>query len=173
MLSGLQLLVPYRRASRVALATAVLMLLAGSSPARAKGGLEADGGPRLSARAVLVLDKRLLATGYNGAPTGLAHCAEVGCLRDQMCVPSGERHELCRGLHAEMNAFLQAARYGTRIEGASLYCTHHPCILCSKMLLNAGVRRVVIADDYPDDLSKRMLEQAGVRVQVLRPQEDR
>jgi dCMP deaminase len=119
--------------------------------------------------AVLVLGKRILATGYNGAPSGLPHCEQVGCLRERMSVPSGERHELCRGLHAEMNAFLQAARYGSRIEGASLYCTHHPCILCSKMLINAGVRRVVIADDYPDPMSKQMLDEAQVQVEVFGP----
>jgi dCMP deaminase len=116
--------------------------------------------------AVLVLEKRLLCTGYNGPPSGLPHCEQVGCLREQMGIPSGERHELCRGLHAEMNAFLQAARYGIRIEGATLYCTHHPCILCSKMLINAGVRRVVICDDYPDALSKEMLAAGGVTVEL-------
>ena len=123
--------------------------------------------------AVLVLNKRLLCTGYNGPPSGLPHCEEVGCLRDQMNIPSGERHELCRGLHAEMNAFLQASRYGIRIEGATLYCTHHPCILCSKMLINAGVVRVVISDDYPDELSKQMLAAAGVTVDLVASQCDR
>ena len=123
--------------------------------------------------AVLVLNKRLLCTGYNGPPSGLPHCEEVGCLRDQMNIPSGERHELCRGLHAEMNAFLQASRYGIRIEGATLYCTHHPCILCSKMLINAGVVRVVISDDYPDELSKQMLAAAGVTVDLVVSWRDR
>lgn len=123
--------------------------------------------------AVLVLNKRLLCTGYNGPPSGLPHCEEVGCLRDQMNIPSGERHELCRGLHAEMNAFLQASRYGIRIEGATLYCTHHPCILCSKMLINTGVVRVVISDDYPDELSKQMLAAAGVTVDLVVSQRDR
>ncbi len=123
--------------------------------------------------AVLVLNKRLLCTGYNGPPSGLPHCEEVGCLRDQMNIPSGERHELCRGLHAEMNAFLQASRYGIRIEGATLYCTHHPCILCSKMLINTGVVRVVISDDYPDELSKQMLAAAGVTVDLVVSQCDR
>ena len=123
--------------------------------------------------AVLVLQKRILATGYNGAPSGLPHCEEVGCLRERLQVPSGERHELCRGLHAEQNAFLQAARHGIRIEGSSLYCTTHPCIVCSKMLINAGVRRVVILGDYPDAMSKQMLADAGVTVEVFRPSDDR
>ena len=114
--------------------------------------------------AILVLDKRILATGYNGAPTGLPHCSEVGCLRDKYDVPSGERHELCRGLHGEENALLQAARYGTRIEGAILYTTHVPCILCTKMIINAGIRRIVAAADYPDELARSMLEQAGIEL---------
>jgi dCMP deaminase len=123
--------------------------------------------------AVLVLDKRILCTGYNGPPSGLPHCDQIGCLREQLNVPSGERHELCRGLHAEMNAFLQASKHGIRIDGATLYCTHHPCILCSKMLINAGVRRVVISDDYPDELSKEMLAAGGVAVDLLAPSVDR
>ncbi len=112
--------------------------------------------------AVVVLDKRILATGYNGAPSGLPHCEEVGCLRDQLKVPSGERHELCRGLHAEMNALLQGARHGMRVEGATLYSTHVPCSLCSKMLINTGIVRVVAAAPYPDSFARGMLEEAGV-----------
>lgn len=114
--------------------------------------------------AILVLDKRILATGYNGAPIGLQHCSEVGCLRERYNVPSGERHELCRGLHAEENAILQAARYGTRIEGATLYTTHVPCVLCTKMIINAGIRRVVAAKDYPDELAGRLLGEAGIEL---------
>jgi len=119
--------------------------------------------------AVVVLEKRILATGYNGAPSGLPHCAEVGCLRDRLRVPSGERHELCRGLHAEMNALLQGARYGIRMEGATLYSTHVPCSLCSKMIINTGIVRVVAAADYPDSMARQMLEQAGVELAVLPP----
>jgi dCMP deaminase len=117
--------------------------------------------------ATVVLDKRILATGYNGAPSGLPHCEDVGCLRTEMNVPSGERHELCRGLHAEMNALLQGARHGIRMEGATLYSTHVPCSLCSKMIINTGIRRVVAAVPYPDAFARRMLEQADVELVVL------
>ena len=116
--------------------------------------------------AVLVVERRLLATGYNGAPSGVAHCDEVGCLREQMEVPSGQRHELCRGLHAEMNAIVQAARHGVCIEGATLYTTHHPCSMCAKMAINAGVRRIVCREDYPDDLGKELLREGKVRLEV-------
>ena len=114
--------------------------------------------------AIIVRDKHILATGYNGAPKGLPHCAEVGCLRESNNVPSGERHELCRGLHAEMNAILQAAYHGIRVSNATLYATIHPCSLCAKMMINVGIERIVIEDDYPDDLSKRLLEEAGLKV---------
>jgi len=117
--------------------------------------------------AVLVLDKRMLATGYNGAPSGLPHCAEVGCLRDALNVPSGERHELCRGLHAEMNALLQAALHGVKTAGATLYVTDRPCSLCAKMLINCQVKRVVVGGNYPDALADELLEQAGVTVVEL------
>ena len=117
--------------------------------------------------AILVLDRYILATGYNGPPSGIAHCDEVGCLRDQMNVPAGERHELCGGLHAEQNAVLQAAKHGTRIDGATVYATHHPCSLCAKMLINAGARRIVIREDYPDQLGKDLLRQAGIPIDVL------
>jgi len=117
--------------------------------------------------AILVRDKRILATGYNGAPRGLKHCEEVGCIRTSQKVPSGERHELCRGLHAEMNAFLQAASYGISVEGSTLYTTTHPCSLCVKMLINVGVTRVVSASDYDDELAKEMLAEAGVQTEVL------
>lgn len=117
--------------------------------------------------AILVKDKRILATGYNGAPTGLPHCDEVGCLREQQNVPSGQRHELCRGLHAEMNALLQAATYGIEARGSTLYCTAQPCSLCAKMLINAGIRRIVICDDYPDELSLKLFAEAGIAVERL------
>ena len=92
--------------------------------------------------AVLIKDKRILTTGYNGVPTGIRHCSEVGCLRDRMGVPSGERHELCRGLHAEQNAIIQAALHGVSIKGATLYCTNHPCIICAKMIINSVITTV-------------------------------
>jgi dCMP deaminase len=114
--------------------------------------------------AVLVKDKRILATGYNGPPSGLPHCLDVGCLRERMGIPSGERHELCRGLHAEQNAILQAAFHGISIKGATLYCTHHPCIICSKMLINAGISKIVYLEGYPDPLAKEMLDEAKIEV---------
>jgi dCMP deaminase len=117
---------------------------------------------RRNTGAVLVKDKRILATGYNGAPTGLAHCADVGCLREQRGIPSGQQHELCRAIHAEQNAVVQAARHGIPIEGATAYCTHQPCVLCAKILLNAGIRDIVFRDPYPDALSEELLAEAGV-----------
>jgi len=119
--------------------------------------------------AVLVLDKRILATGYNGAPSGLKHCAELGCLRERANVPSGERHELCRGLHAEENALLQAARYGIRIEGATIYTTHVPCAMCTKMIINCGIRRIVATQQYPDSLARTLVEEAGIEVVLRSP----
>lgn len=116
--------------------------------------------------AVVVLDKRILATGYNGAPSGLQHCEEIGCIRTARNVPSGERHELCRGLHAEMNAMLQAAKHGISIDGATLYTTSTPCSLCAKMVINAGIRRVVAAGEYPDELGRLMLAEAGIALDV-------
>ena len=116
---------------------------------------------------VLVRSKRILATGYNGAPRGVAHCEEVGCIRERNGVPSGQRHELCRGLHAEMNAFLQAAIHGVSVEESDLYSTTRPCVLCTKMLIQAGVKRVVAAEGYPDDLSTKMLNEAGIAVERI------
>ncbi|MBW2598649.1 MAG: cytidine/deoxycytidylate deaminase family protein [Deltaproteobacteria bacterium] len=117
--------------------------------------------------AVLVRDKRMLATGYNGPPTGIRHCAEVGCLRDKMGIPSGERQELCRGLHAEQNAIIQAALHGVSTKDATIYCTNHPCIICSKMIINSGITAVIYKDDYNDDLAKEMLKEAGIKVRKL------
>lgn len=114
--------------------------------------------------ATLVKDKRILTTGYNGAPSGLRHCQEVGCLRERMNIPSGERQELCRGLHAEQNAIIQAAIMGVNIKGASLYCTTFPCVTCAKMLINAQIKRIIYASGYPDELSKEMLAEAGVEL---------
>lgn len=112
--------------------------------------------------AVLVRDKHILSTGYNGAPRGLAHCLDIGCLREQRGIPSGMQHEICRGIHAEQNAIIQAALHGVSTEGATLYCTHQPCVLCAKMLINAGVVRVVFAGEYPDALAREMMEEAGL-----------
>lgn len=122
---------------------------------------------RRSVGAILVLDRRILATGYNGAPAGLPHCEETGCVRERLGVPSGERHELCRGIHAEQNAIIQSANYGTGIDGSTIYTTHRPCSVCAKMIINAGVARVVTFDSYPDELAADMLSQAGVEVTTL------
>lgn len=112
--------------------------------------------------AILVRDKRILASGYNGAPAGLKHCHEVGCLREKLAVSSGKRHELCRGLHAEQNAIIQAALHGVNIKGSTLYATHFPCSLCAKMLINAGIVKVIYIEDYPDDLARELLIEAGI-----------
>jgi dCMP deaminase len=114
--------------------------------------------------AALVRDRRILATGYNGAPSGLRHCLEIGCLREQNHIPSGERHELCRGLHAEQNAIIQAALHGVSVKGATLYCTNHPCIICAKMIINAGIVRIVVGGDYRDSLAEAMLAEAEIEV---------
>ena len=127
---------------------------------------------RRSVGAVLVKDKRILATGYNGAPAGMAHCEEAGCLRDQLHIPSGERHELCRGLHAEQNAIIQAARQGTEIKDSTLYCTTAPCSLCAKMLINAGVTRIVYEGSYPDERAMAFFAEAGVKVEHFVLEED-
>ncbi|MDD5170658.1 MAG: cytidine/deoxycytidylate deaminase family protein [Syntrophales bacterium] len=122
---------------------------------------------RRSVGAVLARDKRLLSTGYNGAPSGLRHCTEIGCFRKQNNIPSGERHELCRGLHAEQNAIIQAALYGVSIRDARLYCTNHPCTICAKMIINAGIASVVIKDGYGDPMAVDILREAGVKVEML------
>ncbi len=119
--------------------------------------------------AVLVMDKRILATGYNGAPSGLAHCLEVGCLREKNQIPSGERHELCRGLHGEQNAIIQAAFHGIRIQGATLYCTNLPCVICTKMIINAGIKEIVYESGYADDLALQMLTEAHILVRQIPP----
>lgn len=118
--------------------------------------------------ALLVKDRNILATGYNGAPSGITHCSETGCLREQLGVPSGERHELCRGLHAEQNAIIQAARHGVNIDGATLYCTTMPCVICTKMLINAGIRRVVYDQGYADELARAMIAESGIEVARFR-----
>lgn len=119
--------------------------------------------------AILVKDKRILSTGYNGVPSGLAHCEAAGCLREQREIPSGSHHELCRGIHAEQNAVIQAARHGIAIEGATVYCTHQPCVLCAKILLNAAVTDIVFRDPYPDPLSEQLLSEAGITPRRILP----
>lgn len=122
--------------------------------------------------AIIVKDKRIVSTGYNGAPKGLRHCLEVGCLRERMGIPSGERQELCRGAHAEQNAIIQAASSGGSTEGATMYCTTAPCSTCSKMIINAGIRRLVLGERYPDSLGEALVAEAGIETvyQVLEPQ---
>ena len=122
---------------------------------------------RRAVGAVLVKDRRLLATGYNGVPSGVAHCEVVGCLRDRLNVPSGERHELCRGLHAEQNAIVQAAYHGVPIKGGDLYSTHLPCSICVKMILNAGITTIYYLEGYPDDLATRLLEESGILIEQI------
>jgi dCMP deaminase len=112
--------------------------------------------------AVLVKDNRILCTGYNGAPSGLRHCLEIGCLREKRGIPSGERHELCRGLHAEQNTLVQAARHGIVVADSTLYCTTFPCVICAKMLINAGVIGIVYSDGYSDALAQELLAEADI-----------
>ena len=119
---------------------------------------------RRAVGAILVHDKRIIASGYNGGPSGLAHCLDIGCLREKLGIPSGPQHELCRGIHAEQNAIIQAARYGVSIEGSVLYCTTQPCTQCTKMLINAGITEIVYAEGYPDDLARELLEESGIIV---------
>jgi dCMP deaminase len=114
--------------------------------------------------AVVVMDRRVLTTGYNGAPSGITHCRVVGCMREALNVPSGERHELCRGIHAEQNAIIQAARYGVSIRGGTLYCTNLPCSICAKMIINAGIKNIFYAEGYADQMSEAMLSEAGVDI---------
>ena len=118
--------------------------------------------------AIIVKEKHIIATGYNGAPKGLPHCEELGgFLREKLEIPSGERHELCRALHAEQNAIIQAATLGQSIEGATIYITHQPCIICAKMIINAGISRIVIRRGYPDEMSRGMLREAGLKVELI------
>ena len=116
--------------------------------------------------AVIVRDKRVMTTGYNGAPAGIASCIERGeCLREKLNIPSGTRAELCYGVHAEQNAIIQAARYGINIQGATLYCTHQPCVTCAKMIINAGISRVVYKEGYPDEFSLELFKEAGTKIE--------
>ncbi len=117
--------------------------------------------------AIAVKDKRILATGYNGVPSGIRHCLEVGCLREQMGIPSGQRHEICRGLHAEQNVIIQGALHGMHLGGAEIYCTTFPCVLCSKMLINCGISHIYYVEYYPDTLALEMLKEAGITLTQL------
>lgn len=111
---------------------------------------------------IIVNDRKILTTGYNGSPTGLQHCKEIGCLRSQQSIPSGERHELCRGLHGEQNAIIQAALCGVSIKGGILYSTNLPCSLCAKMLVNAEIKKIIYCDEYKDELSWKILKEANI-----------
>ena len=121
--------------------------------------------------AIIVKDRRVITTGYNGAAAGVRDCLELGCLRNELKIPSGERHEICRAIHAEQNAIIQAAKHGENIEGATIYCTHSPCIICTKMMINSGIKKIVTYGEYPDIGGvKDLLAEAGVElVKVDRP----
>ena len=114
--------------------------------------------------AVLVRRERIISTGYNGAPRGLAHCLEVGCLREEKGIPSGQRYELCRGVHAEQNALINAAYYGVSTQDTVLYCTNQPCIICARMIINAGILRVVHRGNFDDDLALEFMHEAGIEL---------
>ncbi len=118
--------------------------------------------------AVIVRDKRILSTGYNGAPRNLEHCLDIGCIRKQQNIASGTRHEMCRAVHAEQNAIIQSALHGVSIEDATLYCTHQPCILCAKMIINSRIKRVVFANNYPDTEALRFFESAGLEAKSFK-----
>ena len=132
---------------------------------------------RIHVGAVIVKDGQILSTGYNGAPHGFEHCLDIGCIREKENVAHGTRHELCRAVHAEQNAIIQAAIHGVSIEGATVYCTHQPCILCTKMIINGKIKRVVFQNGYPDEMSLKFLKQAGIDVLRMpsneEPPEDR
>ncbi len=117
--------------------------------------------------AVLVRDKRIISTGYNGAPRKLKHCSEVGCLRTEKDIPSGERYELCRGVHAEQNAIINAAYYGISTQDTVMYCTHQPCIICARIIINAGVEKVVHRGDFQDDIALELMREAGIELVVV------
>jgi dCMP deaminase len=122
---------------------------------------------RRAVGAVLVKDKRILSTGYNGAPTGLKHCLEIGCLREELGVVSGQMHELCRGIHAEQNAIIQAAYHGVSVNGAVIYCTNQPCSICARMIINAGIQKIYYQSGYADSLAKELLGEAGIELKQI------
>ena len=119
--------------------------------------------------AVIVKEKRVLSTGYNGSPKGTKHCEELGCIRVKLNVPSGTRHELCRGVHAEQNAVTQAAYFGVSVDGATIYTTTYPCSMCAKILINAGIKEIIYSEGYAYDLSKDLLEEAGIEIREYMP----
>lgn len=121
---------------------------------------------RRAVGSVIVRGNRILASGYNGAVSGAQHCSELGCLREQLKVPSGERHELCRGAHGEMNAIIQCALHGVSTEGATLFSTTFPCSICAKMIVNSGIKHIIVSHDYPDDMAKEIFKNANVKVEV-------
>jgi len=116
--------------------------------------------------AVVVKDKQILATGYNGAPSNVPHCLDIGCLRDKMNIASGERQELCRGIHAEQNCIVQAAKNGISLKGGVIYITNQPCITCSKLLINVGIEKIIYRNPYPDELALQILKEAGIEVEI-------
>lgn len=122
---------------------------------------------RRAVGAVAVKNNQALATGYNGAPRGCKHCDEIGCLRQKMQIPSGERHEICRAVHAEQNVIAQASKHGVSLDGATLYITATPCVICAKMIINTGIREIYCASYYPDNLSLELLNEAGVKIHVI------
>jgi len=122
---------------------------------------------RRAVGAVLVKDKRILSTGYNGAPTGLRHCLEVGCMREQLGIESGKMHELCRGIHAEQNAIIQAAYHGVSVKGAGIYCTNQPCSICARMIINAGIKKIYFQSGYADALAKELLAEAEIELKQI------
>jgi dCMP deaminase len=122
--------------------------------------------PNRQMGAVIVRNKRILTTGYNGAPSGIPSCKEKGeCLRRKLNIPSGQQGQLCYAIHAEQNALIQAARMGIAIEGATLYCTHQPCSICARLIINAGIARIVYRDPYPDEFSITLIEESGVKME--------
>lgn len=123
---------------------------------------------RRAVGAVIVKNRRILSTGYNGAPSGIAHCVDRGCLRETMRIESGQRHELCRGIHAEQNAIIQAAYHGVSIQDGTLYCTNLPCAICTKMIINAGIHDICYEEGYADELSMTLLDEAGIHPRQVR-----
>ena len=118
--------------------------------------------------ALLVRNKRILSTGYNGAASGMKDCLELGCLRDELKIPSGTRHEICRAIHAEQNAIIQAGLHGTKIGGATMYCTHFPCMICAKMIVNSKIKKIIVYAEYPDKMSLSFLKKAGIIIKKIK-----
>ena len=123
---------------------------------------------RRAVGAVIVRDNHIISTGYNGSPKGTPHCQETGCIRKLNDIPSGTRHEFCRGSHAEINAIAQAASVGTTTNGATLYCTHQPCAFCAKAIINAGIKKIIFAHPYPDEIGSKLLQEAGLELKEFR-----